>query len=295
MGRPQAVFQGRKPLPATRHKATRWRAFSRNPTSVAGAIVVLAFVLMAACAQWLTPYSMEEMHMAERSVPPSLSHWFGTDQFGRDVLSRTVYGGRISLLVGTLSVGVAATVGITMGTVAGFWGGWWDDGFMRVTDILMAFPDIVLAIGLIAILGAHFGDLIIVIGFTRIPDFARLSRAQTLLLRRQEYVLAAEAVGLRRLQILMRHILPNASAPLLVLASLALAGAINSEAALSFLGIGVQPPLASWGTMVADGRRFVLTAPWMPAFPGGAISLAILGFNLLGDGLRDAFDPRHAH
>jgi len=257
--------------------------------------MVSSFVVIAACAHLLTPYSMEDMHMAERSVPPSLSHWFGTDQFGRDVLSRTIYGSRISLLVGTLSVAVAAAAGITIGTIAGFWGGWWDDGFMRVTDILMAFPDIVLAIGLIAILGAHFGDLILVIGFTRIPDFARLSRAQTLLLKRQEYVLAAQAVGLRRFQILLRHVLPNASAPLLVLGSLAMAGAINSEAALSFLGIGVQPPLASWGTMVADGRRFVLTAPWMPAFPGVAISLAILGFNLLGDGLRDVFDPRHVH
>jgi peptide/nickel transport system permease protein len=295
MGRAQAAFRGRSVLPAAPRPPSRWRAFSRNPTSVAGAIVVLAFALMAACAHWLAPYSMEEMHMAERSIPPSLTHLFGTDQFGRDVLSRTIYGGRISLLVGTLSVGVAATMGITVGTIAGFWGGWWDDGFMRITDILMAFPDIVLAIGLIAILGAHFGDLIVVIGFTRVPDFARLSRAQTLLLRRQEYVLAAEAVGLRRFQILIRHILPNASAPLLVLASLAMAGAINSEAALSFLGIGVQPPLASWGTMVADGRRFVLTAPWMPAFPGVAISLAILGFNLIGDGLRDVFDPRHTH
>ena len=275
--------------------AKHWRAFSRNPTSMAGAIMVLSFVLMAVCAPLLTPYSMEDMRMAERSVPPSLSHWFGTDQFGRDVLSRTIYGSRVSLLVGTLSVGVAAAVGITAGAIAGFWGGWWDDGFMRVTDVLMAFPDIVLAIGLIAIVGAHFWDLILVIGFTRIPDFARLSRAQTLLLKRQEYVLAAEAVGLRRFQILIRHILPNASAPLFVLASLAMAGAINSEAALSFLGIGVQPPLASWGTMVADGRRFVMTAPWMPAFPGGAISLAILGFNLVGDGLRDVFDPRHAH
>jgi peptide/nickel transport system permease protein len=260
---------------------------------MAGAIVVLSFVVLAACANLLAPYSMEEMRMAERSIPPSSTHWFGTDQFGRDVFSRTIYGGRVSLLVGTLSVGVAAAVGITVGTIAGFWGGWWDDGFMRVTDILMAFPDIVLAIGLIAILGAHFADLVLVIGFTRIPDFARLSRAQALLLRRQEYVLAAEAVGLRRFHILIRHVLPNASAPLLVLGSLAMAGAINSEAALSFLGIGVQPPLASWGTMVADGRRFVLTAPWMPAFPGVAISLAILGFNLLGDGLRDVFDPRH--
>jgi peptide/nickel transport system permease protein len=195
-------------------------------------------------------------------------------------------------MVGVLSVGAAAVAGISLGMSAAILGGWWDDVLMRVTDVLMAFPDIVLAIGLIAIVGAHFGDLIVVIAFTRLPDFARMSRAQTLLVQRQEYVAAATAIGSRRFRIMVRHILPNASAPLVVLGSLAIAGAINAEAALSFLGIGVQPPLASWGTMVADGRRFILNAPWMATFPGLAISIAVLAFNLVGDGLRDAFDPR---
>jgi peptide/nickel transport system permease protein len=277
-------------IAASSHK--RWRSFARNRGSVAGGLLAVGLVLLAGLAPMVAPHSMESMDASARSLPPSAGHWFGTDQFGRDILSRVIYGGRTSLLVGLLSVGAAATVGISVGMSAAVLGGWWDDVLMRAIDVLMAFPDIVLAIGLIAIVGAHFGDLIFVIAFTRLPDFARMSRAQTLLVQRQEYVAAATAIGSRRFRIMVRHILPNASAPLLVLGSLAMAGAINAEAALSFLGVGVQPPLASWGTMVADGRRFILNAPWMAAFPGVAISIAVLAFNLVGDGLRDAFDPR---
>lgn len=278
--------------PAAAVSWKRWRSFARNPMSLAGALLIVFLVLLAALAPAVAPHSMEGMDASARSLPPSWAHWFGTDQFGRDILSRVIYGGRTSLLVGVLSVGAAAAAGIAVGMSAAVLGGWWDDALMRVIDVQMAFPDIVLAIGLIAIVGAHFGDLVVVIAFTRLPDFARLSRAQTLLVQRQEYVDAARAIGSRQLRIMVRHILPNASAPLLVLGSLAMAGAINAEAALSFLGVGVQPPLASWGTMVADGRRFVLNAPWMAAFPGVAISIAVLAFNLVGDALRDAFDPR---
>jgi peptide/nickel transport system permease protein len=277
-------------IAAPSHK--RWRSFARNPGSVAGGFLLVWLVLLAALAPVVAPQSMEGMDASARSLPPSAGHWFGTDQFGRDILSRVIYGGRTSLLVGVLSVGAAAAAGVSVGMSAAVLGGWWDDVLMRVIDVLMAFPDIVLAIGLIAVVGAHFGDLIVVIAFTRLPDFARMSRAQALLVQRQEYVAAATAIGSRRVRIMVRHILPNAGAPLLVLGSLAMAGAINAEAALSFLGIGVQPPLASWGTMVADGRRFILNAPWMAAFPGVAISIAVLAFNLVGDGLRDAFDPR---
>jgi peptide/nickel transport system permease protein len=270
----------------------RWRSFANNPGSLTGGLLIVWLLVLAVLAPMVAPQSMERMDASARNLPPSVGHWFGTDQFGRDILSRVIYGGRTSLMVGVLSVGAAAVAGISLGMSAAILGGWWDDVLMRVTDVLMAFPDIVLAIGLIAIVGAHFGDLIVVIAFTRLPDFARMSRAQTLLVQRQEYVAAATAIGSRRFRIMVRHILPNASAPLVVLGSLAIAGAINAEAALSFLGIGVQPPLASWGTMVADGRRFILNAPWMATFPGLAISIAVLAFNLVGDGLRDAFDPR---
>jgi peptide/nickel transport system permease protein len=276
-------------------KRRKWNILKlakQHPAGAVGAAMALLMVLLALLAPLISPYGMEEMRMDVRMQPPSRVHWLGTDQFGRDIFSRIIYGSRVSLAVGALSVGFALVVGVGLGSIAAFYGGWWDDALMRVVDILMAFPEIVLAIALIAIVGPSFGDLILVIGFTRISQFARLARGQVLLITRQEYVTAAHAVGMRSPRVLVRHVLPNVGAPIIVLASLTVATAINAEAAMSFLGIGIQPPLASWGTMVADGRRFVLTAPWIATFPGVAISLAILGFNLLGDTMRDVFDPR---
>jgi len=279
-------------LAQRRHGRRAWRLLTHSPTGMAGAVVVLLIVLLAVFASQVAPYSMDEMRVADQIQPPSRIHRLGTDQFGRDILSRIVYGSRVSVVVGLLSVGLALVVGVSLGSVAAYYGGWWDESLMRVVDLLMAFPEIVLAIALIAIVGPSFGDLILVVAFTRVSHFARLARGQVLLVKEQEYTTAARAIGLRSPLILLRHILPNIGAPIIVLASLNVATAINAEAALSFLGIGIQPPLASWGTMIADGRRFVLSAPWIATFPGLAISFAILGFNLLGDALRDMFDPR---
>ena len=269
-----------------------WRNLSRNPMTLWGLAIVSFMVLIALFSSRLAPFHYDDVNLPDRLQPPNATHLLGTDQFGRDILSRIIYGARVSLLVGFGGVAIAVIVGVSLGAVAGYFGGWTDEVIMRIMDILLAFPYIVLAIALIAMVGPSLNNIVFVVGITRIPQFARVTRGSVLSLREMEFIIAARAAGQREWLILVRHILPNVITPVSVLASLSVATAILTESALSFLGLGIQPPQASWGTMIADGRRFMLDAPWIATFPGIFISLTILGYNLLGDGLRDALDPR---
>lgn len=269
-----------------------WHVLSRNRLTIWGLSIVLLMTVAAVAAPYIAPYDFDTVNVAERLQGPSAEHLLGTDQFGRDILSRMLYGARVSLVVGFGGVAIALVVGVFMGAVAGYYGGWIDEGLMRVMDILFAFPYIVLAVALLAMWGPSLRNIILVIGITRIPQFARVARGSVLSIKEMDYVLAARAVGQLERRILARHVLPNTLTPIVILATLSVATAILTESALSFLGMGIQPPRASWGTMIADGRRFMLDAPWIATFPGIAISLTILGYNLFGDGLRDALDPK---
>lgn len=269
-----------------------WRTLSGSYATLLGIIIIVAMFCVAVFASQLAPYEYDEMTIKDKLIGPTGSHLLGTDQFGRDILARTIYGAQVSLMVGLGGTAMAMVAGIVLGATAGYWGGWWDEVLMRVLDIWMAFPYIVLAIVLAWIIGPGLRNLILVIGIIRAPQFARITRGSVLTIKEVEFIEAARSVGQRSLLILWRHILPNCISPIIVYASLCVATAINAEAALSFLGLGIQPPTPSWGMMLAEGRRYMFDAPWIPTFPGIAISLTILGYNLLGDGLRDALDPR---
>ena len=269
-----------------------WRTLSRNYATLAGIIIIVIMFSVAILAPLLIPYEYDEMLLKDRLTGPSGRHLLGTDQFGRDILSRIIYGSRVSLIVGIGGTALAMAAGVFLGATAGYWGRWWDEVLMRVLDIWMAFPYIVLAIVLAWIIGPGMRNLVLVIGIIRTPPFARVTRASVLALKEKDFVEAAESIGQRSLVILWSHILPNCISSIIVYASLCVATAIGAEAALSFLGLGIQPPMPSWGMMLAEGRHYMFDAPWMPTFPGIAISLTILGYNLLGDGLRDALDPR---
>ena len=269
-----------------------WRTLSSNYASLLGIIIILAMFAVAVFAPQLVPYEYDEMIIKDKLTGPSGAHLLGTDQFGRDILTRTVYGARVSLIVGLGGTALAMAAGVLLGATAGYSGGWWDEVLMRVLDIWMAFPYIVLAIVLAWVIGPGLRNLILVIGIIRTPQFARIARGSVLTIKEMEFVEAARSVGQRSLLILWRHILPNCISPIIVYASLCVATAIGAESALSFLGLGIQPPTPSWGMMLAEGQRYMFDAFWIPTFPGIAISLTILGYNLLGDGLRDALDPR---
>ena len=257
-----------------------------------GLLLVLAAVLGATFAPYLTPYDAISRNPPARLQGPSAEHWLGTDQLGRDTFTRILYGGRVSLAVAGASVAFALLVGGALGVVAGYYRGWLDTVIMRVTDVLLSFPAILLAIALIAFLGSGFTNLVLAIGIVYIGPFARVARAAVLTVREELFVEASRALGSRDGRIVWLAVLPSAAAPLIVEVSLRLAYAILYEASLSFLGLGTQPPTPSWGMMVSEGRRFLALAPWATIAPGLAISLVVLGFNLLGDGLRDALDPR---
>lgn len=276
--------------------ATGWRwwarRFVRNRVAPIGLVIVVASVVVAMLAPVIAPYDVRRMSPQESLVPPSARYVFGTDEFGRDVFSRVLAGARISLLVAILSVATALALGTTLGLAAGFYGGWWDSVSMRAMDIIFAFPAILLAIAIMAVLGTSLLNLVIAIGIVYTPQFARVARAAALSVRSLEFVDAARALGLGNVQIIRCHVIPNVLAPVIVQVSLSLSLAILSESALSFLGLGTQPPTPSWGNMLSEGRQFLELAPWNAVFPGLAIMLVVLGFNLLGDGLRDLLDPR---
>lgn len=269
-----------------------WRRFRRNRIGLAGAAITLFVVLVAVLAPLLAPYPPDELHPNWRLYPPNEYFLLGTDEFGRDVLSRIIYGSRISLQVGLIAVSLALSVGSVLGLVAGFYGGPADHLIMRVMDVLFAFPAILLAIGIMAMLGPSITNAMIAIGVVYAPSFARLTRASVLSLREKEFVDAARVLGGSPARIVVRHIVPNLLAPLIIQTTFSLSTAILAEAALSFLGLGTPPPTPSWGTMLSASRRYLELAPWPAIFPGLAIMLVVLGFNLFGDGLRDVLDPR---
>ncbi|GHF43069.1 peptide/nickel transport system permease protein [Deinococcus metalli] len=268
------------------------QVFFRTPSGVAGLVLVLLVVVAALFAPHLAPYDPVQYRPIDRMQGPSAQHWLGTDLYGRDLFSRVVYGSRISLAVSILSVSLALLVGGTLGALAGFYLKWVDTLIMRVTDVLLAFPAILLAIALLAFLGGGFWNLTIAIAVAYVAPFARVARAAVLRTRDTMFVEASTALGASDLRLLLRHVLPNATGPILVEVTLRLAYAILGEAALSFLGLGTQPPAPAWGQMIADGRPFLETNPWISIAPGLAIMITVLGFNLLGDALRDALDPR---
>ena len=273
--------------------ARAWRRLRRRKGAMLGLAIVALFVVVAVFAPLIAPYDPIATSWSAVRKAPSWAHWLGTDEVGRDILSRIIFGARASLSAGVVSVGIAVGIGVPLGLLAGYAGGWIDALLSRVVDAMLAVPFLILAIALAAFLGPSLSNAMIAIGVTATPIIVRLTRGQTLAARVEDYVEAARAVGNPRWRIALRHILPNLVPPLLVQASLAVAGAIIAEAALSFLGLGQQPPSPSWGSMLNSSQRFIAQAPWMAFWPGFAIFLAVLSFNLLGDGLRDALDPRH--
>ncbi len=276
--------------------AVDWTAFARHRQASVGMVLLVTLVLVALLTPYLAPFDPNAQHavVATRFLPPSALHPLGTDRFGRDVLSRVLYGARISLTIGFVAVAIAITVGTLVGSGAGLVGGAVDSASMRGVDLLLSFPRLVLLITLVALFEPSLGLVTLVLGLTGWMGTARIVRGQVLSIREEDYVQAARALGLNRWRILTRHVLPNALTPVIVAATLGVGNTILAEAALSFLGLGVQPPTASWGNMVASGRDVMLHAWWIAAFPGLAIVLTVMSFNLVGDGLRDALDPRHA-
>lgn len=266
----------------------------RHPGARIGGVLIAVVVGGALFAPWLTRYDPVGVAPQVRLQGPSAAHPLGTDIYGRDTLARVLYGGRISLAVGVLSVGLALAVGGTLGAASGFWGGWLDAVVMRVADILLAFPAILLAIGLLAFLGGGFWNVVLAIAIVYTAPLSRVARAAVLSVRHEEYVDAARVIGAGDGRVLGRHVLPNAVAPLIVESTLRLALAILAEAALSFLGLGTQPPAPTWGQMIAEGRAVMTFTTWPAIGPGMAITLTVLGFNLFGDAIRDAFDPHAA-
>ncbi|AUH00672.1 ABC transporter permease [Pectobacteriaceae bacterium CE70] len=267
--------------------------FLRNKSALAGAVIVTLFITLALLAPWLAPFDPIKTNFLAVRKPPSTLYWLGTDELGRDILSRLIWGARTSLLAGGVSVMIALVIGVPLGLIAGYWQKLWDGVISRVIEALLACPFLILAIALGAFLGPSLSNAMIAIGLSAMPIFARLTRGQVMAIRNEEYIDSARAIGLPDRWIVLRYVLPNVLSPILVQATLAIAAAIITEASLSFLGLGQQPPAPSWGAMLNTAKGYMEQSPWMSVFPGLAIFLTVQGFNLLGDGLRDALDPRN--
>jgi len=273
--------------------AIAWRKLASNRSAQIGGALCLFFVLCAIFAPWLAPYSYKKLDLAHRlAAPGQFGHWLGTDNLGRDLLSRLLYGARVSMAVGIFSVTISLGIGVPLGSLAGYAGRWIDSLVMRSMDLLLAFPSILLAIGIVTVLGNNLTNAMIAVGVVGIPVFARIARAAVIAVKEQEYVQAARTIGCSPPRILLVHILPNCINPLIVQATLSLGTSVLDAAGLSFLGLGAKPPTPEWGTMLADTYRYYEQAPWLVLGPGLAILGLVLGFNLLGDGLRDALDPK---
>ncbi|AWP75425.1 ABC transporter permease [Bordetella bronchiseptica] len=279
-------------MAAPRRANRSWGKFRRNRIAMLGALIVLAFVVLALLAPWVASHDPFQTSFMTIRKAPSAAFWMGTDELGRDIFSRMVYGARASLMAGMVSVLIALAVGVSFGLAAGYFGGWTDSVISRATEALLAIPFLILAIALAAFLGPSLTNAMIAIGVSAAPKFIRLTRGQVLAVKNEDYVQSARALGASDLRIIGRHVFPNVMPPLIVQATITIATAIIAEASLSFLGLGLQPPNPSWGSMLNTAKNFMTQAPWMSIFPGSAIFLVVLGFNLLGDGLRDALDPR---
>jgi peptide/nickel transport system permease protein len=269
-----------------------WLRFQRNRLAVLGLAIVLALILVAAFAPLLATHHPYEQNLAQRLQAPSAAHWLGTDEFGRDIYSRIVHGARITLYIVVLVAVIAAPIGLLVGTAAGYLGGWADAALMRITDVFLAFPSLILALAFVAALGPGIENAVIAIALTAWPPYARIARAETLTIRNSDYIAAARLQGAGTGRILLRHVMPLCVSSLTVRVTLDMAGIILTAAGLGFLGLGAQPPLAEWGAMVSSGRRYILDQWWVATIPGLAIFVVSLAFNLLGDGLRDVLDPR---
>jgi peptide/nickel transport system permease protein len=269
-----------------------WLTFSRNPLAVTGLGIVLALVLVAALAPWLATHSPIAQGLVDRLQPPSAAHWLGTDEFGRDIYSRIVYGSRITLYIVGLVVILVGPVGLLIGTVAGYLGGWIDTVLMRITDIFLAFPRLILALAFVSALGPGVENAIIAIAITAWPPYARIARAETLTVRNSDFIAAIRLQGASSARIIWGHVMPLCTSSLIVRLTLDMAGIILTAAGLGFLGLGAQPPLPEWGAMISTGRQYLLEQWWVATMPGIAILIVSLGFNLLGDGLRDVLDPK---
>lgn len=282
-----------KPQKPKRGKlAELWRRFKQNRLAVAGLVIIIVLIMTAIFADFIAPYPYDEQNLQETFQSPSTKHLFGTDDFGRDTFSRIVYGSRISLEVGFVAVSISVIIGGILGALAGYYGGKVDHFIMRGIDILLSIPQILLAISIVAALGPGLFNLMIAVGIASIPQYARIVQASVLSIRGQEFVEAAKAVGSSDFRIIFKHIIPNAIAPVIVQVTLGIAVAILSAAGLSFIGLGIQPPIPEWGAMLSSGRSYIRTYWFMTVFPGLAIMITIFGLNLLGDGLRDVLDPR---
>ena len=264
----------------------------RNPLAVSGVCIVLILFLCIILAPIISPYNPAKVNLSMKLVAPNSNYWLGTDEFGRDILSRIIWGTRVSMSVAFLTVGVSMVLGVIMGLLSGYFAGWVDLLIMRVTDVLLCFPILLMALALVAVLGPQLMNIMLAVGIALTPQYARIIRGTVLSLRDQHYVEASKGLGASHLYIIIKHIFPNSIPSIIVVATLNVATAILIESSLSFLGLGVQPPTPSWGAMIADGREWLLDAPWISTFSGAAIMLAVLGFNLFGDALRDILDPR---
>jgi peptide/nickel transport system permease protein len=283
------------PMAPQSHSNNRaWRKLKANKSALAGLLIISFFLILAISAPVLPIADPVATSWSAIRKAPSATHWLGTDDIGRDILSRMIWGARASLMAGVFSVGIAVAIGVPLGLISGYFGGWIDVIISRITEAFLAMPFLITAIALAAFLGPSLGNAMIAIGFSAMPLFVRLTRGQVLTVKTEDYVEGARSVGLGHYRIITRYILPNVFSPLLVQASLTIATAIIAEASLSFLGLGQQPPAPSWGSMLNVAKNFLSQAPWMAMWPGAAIFLVVIGFNLLGDGLRDALDPREA-
>ncbi len=292
MATPAVARLPRRALTFQSHRQEVVRRLLRKPLAIAGTVLMLIMVLSALLAPTIAPFAPDDQGIGDPFAPPSARHLFGTDQFGRDVFSRVAFGGRISLQIGLIAVAIGGGAGLVLGCVAGYLSGWADETVMRIIDIMLAFPGILLAIAVVVVLGPSLYNLMIAVGVGAIPTFSRVVRASVLEAKERDYVTAARAMGISDFKIVARHILPNIMAPFIVLATLDVATAILSGTALSYLGMGAKPPTPEWGLMLSDGRDFIRNAWWVGTFPGLAITITVIGINLLGDGLRDALDPR---
>lgn len=269
-----------------------WRRFRKNPMCIAGAALMLLLVFLAFFGPFIAPNDPILVNTPDRFLSPNSSYWFGTDEFGRDIFSRILYGARIAVQVGLVSVIVAFVGGIVLGLISGYYGGIVDTILSRILEIWMSFPDILFVIAVVAILGPSLNTVILSLGFLSIPAYARIVRGSVLSTRQEVYVEAARSVGVNNSRIMARHILPNVVAPLIILSSMRFGSALLTGAGLSFIGLGAQPPTPEWGAILSTGRMYMYQAPWITIFPGLAIAIFVLGVNMLGDGLRDVLDPR---
>jgi len=278
---------------STGFRAALLRGVRQHPLALTGGALMAAFLLCALLAPWLAPHDPAQLDLAARLQAPSAAHWFGTDELGRDVLSRTLYGARVSLTVAVAVVGLSLAAGLVLGMAAGFYGGWIDTAVnVYLSNAFLALPGILLAVAVVAFLGPSLGNLILALALAGWVNYARLVRAQVMSVKEREFVQAARSLGATDLRLMARHILPNIAQPLLVQAAVGMAAAVLAEATLSFLGLGVQPPTATWGAMLNDARSHLFESPYLVFFPAAAVALCVLAFNLIGDGLRDSLDPR---